>query len=158
MTKNILAFILLFVFFSCGRQKEDPAACVDPFIGTLGDGNVFFGASLPHGMVKLGPWVHYDKGGRTGIIKGFSHVHVSGMAGGGNGVPGGVLLMPSTEEGGKEISSRFRHDQERATPAYYRVLLDDQMLRNARLALSQGVALVVKEGLRLLGVSAPMAM
>lgn len=125
MTKNILAFVLLIAFFSCGRQKEDPAASVDPFIGTLGDGNVFFGASLPHGMVKLGPWVHYDKGGRAGIIKGFSHVHVSGMAGGGNGVPGGVLLMPSTEEGGKEISSRFRHDQERATPAYYRVLLDD---------------------------------
>jgi arginyl-tRNA synthetase len=39
-----------------------------------------------------------------------------------------------------------------------RVLLDDEELRNARLAISEGVAIVLREGLKLLGVSAPTSM
>ncbi|HKK66578.1 MAG TPA: hypothetical protein VJ946_00150, partial [Bacteroidales bacterium] len=71
---------------------------VDPFIGTEGDGNTFPGATLPFGMVKLGP----DCGDLTsnsgympeGKIKGFSHTHVSGTGGGPK--YGNVLITPVT--------------------------------------------------------------
>ena len=55
----------------------------------------------------------------------------------------------------------YLHELAALFHGYYnrnRVLLDDENLRNARLALSEGVAIVVREGLRLLGVSAPQAM
>ncbi len=41
---------------------------------------------------------------------------------------------------------------------HYRVLVDDQGLREARMALAKGVQIVVREGLRLLGVDAPHSM
>ncbi len=41
---------------------------------------------------------------------------------------------------------------------HYRVLVEDQVLREARLALAKGVQVVVREGLRLLGVDAPHSM
>ncbi len=55
----------------------------------------------------------------------------------------------------------YLHELAALFHGYYnrnRVLLDDPELRNARLALSEGVAIVLREGLRLLGVSAPTAM
>ncbi len=55
----------------------------------------------------------------------------------------------------------YLHELAALFHGYYnrnRVLLDDEGLRNARLALSEGVAVVLREGLRLLGVSAPTAM
>jgi len=131
MMKKIPALILLLTFSFCVRQNEEPVALVNPFIGTLGAGNTFFGASLPYGMVKLGPWVHYDKEGRAGIIRGFSHVHVSGMAGGGNNVPGAVIFMPFTgrESGEGSYTSHFLHKNEKAAPESYSVLLDDHGIK-----------------------------
>ena len=41
---------------------------------------------------------------------------------------------------------------------HYRVLVEDQDLREARLALVKGIQIVVREGLRLLGVDAPHSM
>ena len=55
----------------------------------------------------------------------------------------------------------YLHELAALFHGYYnrnRVLLDDEGLRNARLALSEGVAIVLREGLRLLGVSAPTSM
>ncbi len=111
-----------------GLAEKDYTALVNPFIGTVGSGNTFMGPSLPYGMVKPGPYLSYMSKNAPGTIYGFSHMHVSGMAGGGNGVPGEIIFMPFTgnqavTEG--KYQSIFSHNNEKATPAYYSVLLDD---------------------------------
>jgi predicted alpha-1,2-mannosidase len=64
---------------------NDHAADVDPFIGSDWFGEVFVGATMPFGMVKVGPDVRdygYRKGFQsTGDIRGFSHLHLSGGSG-----------------------------------------------------------------------------
>ena len=122
-------------------------AAVDPFVGTGGEGHTFPGAVLPFGMIQLSPdtqikprkeaygWAagyRYDD--RT--IVGFSHTHFSGT---GHSDLGDVLLMPIAgdvkfERGdaatpGSGYTSRFRHDDEIATPGYYAVTLDDYSIR-----------------------------
>ncbi|MEL4425013.1 GH92 family glycosyl hydrolase [Shewanella indica] len=112
---------------------------VDPFIGTGGKGKTFPGATMPHGMVQLSP-----DNGRTGwdwiagyfypdnIIAGFSHTHLSGT---GAGDLYDISFMPLTRpfirtqtEGGPEtgtIVSHFSHEEEQASPGYYKVRLKD---------------------------------
>jgi predicted alpha-1,2-mannosidase len=72
---------------------------VYPFLGVDWGGNVFVGAALPFGMVKLGPDMEsfdsrpssfgYLSGGR---ILGFSHLHLSGAS----GKYGNILVAPVT--------------------------------------------------------------
>lgn len=90
---------LAFVVFTANAQS-DLAQYVDPFIGVDGGGNVFPGACVPFGMVKVGPdcgnkdWnAGWD---RDGNIHGFSNVHVSGTGGGCK--YGNVLFAPITGE------------------------------------------------------------
>ena len=78
---------ILFLSYCTNSTKKDYAAKVNPFIGTVGSGNTFLGPVLPYGMVQLGPISHYAKDMNSGTIYGFSHTHVSGMAGGGNRAP-----------------------------------------------------------------------
>ncbi|PFH46413.1 glycoside hydrolase family 92 protein [Amanita thiersii Skay4041] len=66
---------------------SDPASLVNPFIGTTKGGHVFPGATLPHGMVKVGmdtdsPGNHagYD-GDAQFNVTGFSQLHDSGTGG-----------------------------------------------------------------------------
>ena len=69
-------------------------------IGVDGGGNVFPGASVPCGMVKVGPdCANRDLCpgyGSQGPIWGFSHTHVSGT--GGAAKYGNILVMPTTGE------------------------------------------------------------
>jgi len=116
---------------------------VDPFIGTGGHGHTFPGATLPFGMVQLGPdtrltgWdgcsaYHYS----DDILYGFSHTHLSGT---GCSDYGDVLLMPVTGEvrlgqcadgdPATAYCSRFDHASEKASPGYYSVFLDDYGVR-----------------------------
>ena len=122
--------------------EDDPCRHVDPFIGTGGHGHTFPGATLPWGMVQLGPdtenerWdscggYHYDD--RT--IMGFSHTHLSGT---GIGDLLDVLVVPATgplrlvpgaldhPDGG--YRTRYDHRDERAEPGYYRVMLPDHAI------------------------------
>jgi predicted alpha-1,2-mannosidase len=140
---------------TANRSQQEPeelpapdlARHVDPFIGTGGHGHTYPGATVPFGMVQLSPdtrltgWdscsgYHYsdDK------IHGFSHTHLSGT-----GVPDycDVLLMPQvaphvdparpidrfqrgpSPEANKAPPQRFDKKTERASPGYYRVVLDD---------------------------------
>jgi predicted alpha-1,2-mannosidase len=72
---------------------------VYPFLGVDWGGNVFVGAAVPFGMVKLGPDMEsfdsrpssfgYLSGGR---ILGFSHLHLSGAS----GKYGNILVAPVT--------------------------------------------------------------
>jgi predicted alpha-1,2-mannosidase len=63
----------------------DHAGDVDPFIGTDWFGDIFLGATVPFGMVKLGPDLHgygQRKGFQSfGEVRGFTHLHLSGGSG-----------------------------------------------------------------------------
>lgn len=111
----------------------DLIAYVDPFIGTQGPGNVIPGPTLPHGMVKLSPDTleepgsidAYDWG--TSRIEGFSHTHLEGPGGSQNGYSE-LLFLPvagplNTDL--TQVASAYSHDNEEASPGYYRVFLED---------------------------------
>lgn len=97
---------------------------VNPFIGTQDNGNTFPGASAPFGMVQVSP----DTGGEGGydysqsLIHGFSQTHLSGV---GCPVVGELPVMPTTgavtTTDPTAYRSGFSHDDEEATPGYYRV-------------------------------------
>jgi len=132
--------LLILALFAC--RKEDvpgvkmPVEYVNPFIGTDYFGNVFPGASLPYAMIHPSPDTHnegwlYRKGYvyTDDNIIGFSHTHGAGSG-------GEVLLMPTVHQkiqlvpGDKDnpdtgYRSRFSHDEEEASPGYYRVKLLD---------------------------------
>lgn len=97
---------------------------VNPFIGTKDDGNTYPGAAVPFGMVQLSP----DNGHNVGYdydrtsVRGFSLVHLSGV---GCGLGGPLPTLPttgaitSTDYG--QYALGFSHDDEEASPGYYRV-------------------------------------
>lgn len=107
-------------------RGRDYASYVDPFIGTEGDGNTFPGASMPFGMVKLGPDCG-DRGSNPGYragatVRGFSHLHVSGTGGGPK--YGNILVFPFT---GELTVTDYGSGStaEHAEPGYYRTSLDN---------------------------------
>jgi len=131
---------------ACGLHAapaNSPAAAVNVFIGTGGDGHTFPGATRPFGMVQLSPdtqvrhfrqsypWAAGYRYEDDSIL-GFSHTHFSGA---GHADLGDVLLMPYSgdtklEPGYPErpfsgYRSRFKHQDERAEPGYYAVRLQD---------------------------------
>ncbi len=133
---KILKF-LLFLFTiislnSCSNPtNKNYSYLVNPFIGTVGSGNTFLGPVMPYGMVQLGPYSRYEKDMNSGTIKGFTHTHVSGMAGGGNAARGNVNFMPVILDKKQNFESHFRHSDEEASPGYYGVLLDDYHIKVA---------------------------
>jgi predicted alpha-1,2-mannosidase len=119
--------------------NENPIVFVDPMIGTSAQGHTYPGATVPFGMVQLSPdngrsgidWYsgyHY----RDTVIVGFSHTHLSGTN---FGELNDILFMPSVgavsfsedviDFPRRDLRSRFSHDNEGASPGYYRVLLAD---------------------------------
>ncbi len=123
-TKHIFLVLTLVVLWGCSAGNKDLTSKVNPFIGTVGSGNTFLGVVAPYGMAQLGPWHSYAKDGKTGTLHGFSHTHVSGMAGGGNTPRGHVVFMP-VKPGAEKYSSSFSHSNEVAHPECYSVHLDD---------------------------------
>ncbi|HTR43505.1 MAG TPA: GH92 family glycosyl hydrolase, partial [Pseudomonadales bacterium] len=105
-----------------------------PLVGTGGHGHTYPGATVPFGMVQISPDTRIDGwDGCSGyhysdsVILGFTHTHLSGT---GATCLGDVMLMPTVgdihlEAGtpGNGYASAFSHDQETATPGYYRVFL-----------------------------------
>lgn len=147
MKRNLIKFFnilfLSFILFSCKHstliQNSNLTSYVNPFIGTGGHGHTFPGASLPFGMVQLSPDTRLDGwDGCSGyhysdtVIYGFSHTHLSGT---GVSDYGDILFMPTIGEpllnnGSNKGSaygytSSFSHDNEFASPGYYKVILDD---------------------------------
>lgn len=145
MKYSYSVFILLYLLAACSSEKavnvEDGGILnyVDPFIGTDGHGHTFPGATVPFGMVQLSPDTHlegwdwcsgYHYTDRS--IIGFSHTHLSGT---GRSDLMDVLLMPTVGEvklvpGSREnpdegYRSRFSHQEESASPGYYKVKLLD---------------------------------
>ena len=128
----------------------DYTSYVNPFIGTSKMGHVFPGATAPFGMVQLSPQTNFEvmfnEDGkynsetyeycagyqhRDSTIIGFAHTNLSGT---GHSDLGDFLVMPTTgdlildplktKEGGKGFYSTFLHNNEEASPGYYKVELD----------------------------------
>ena len=97
---------------------EDFSKWVDPFVGTVGDGNCFPGACRPFGMVQPNPdtseKVHcggYKFDDET--IRGFSQTHLNGT---GRPAMGDVSILPVAESKLKVESEKFKVKRgERAT-------------------------------------------
>jgi predicted alpha-1,2-mannosidase len=140
--KFIAAVALCAALHACCQERggapESLTAYVDPYIGTGDHGHVFLGASVPFGMVQLGPtnitegwdWCSgYHISDST--IFGFTHTHLSGTGIGDlcdisfMPVVGNVKLakgVASDPESG--LYSLFSHDRETVRPGYYAVHLD----------------------------------
>ena len=110
---------------------------VNPFIGTGGHGHTFPGATLPFGMMQLSPDTRFDGwDGCSGyhysdsVIYGFSHTHLSGT---GVSDYGDLLIVPQNGKprvdpgysSRRGYKSKFSHSNEKASPGYYSVTLDD---------------------------------
>lgn len=113
---------------------------VDPFIGTGAHGHVFPGATTPFGMVQLSPnngvsgwdWCSgYHSSSNQ--LAGFSHMHLSGT---GIGDLADILITPTTKLVESDTSangrnfithyfSKYSHEDEKASPGYYSVKLDN---------------------------------
>lgn len=105
---------------------------VDPFIGVENKGNTFPGVSLPYGMVKLGPDCYRRETNSgyhpTGDIWGFSHTHVSGTGG---GPKYGNVLLTATMGRLNIIDYSSPRKNEKASPGYYSVDLEDYSINVA---------------------------
>ena len=81
------------------KPAVDYTRNVDPFIGVDWGGNTFVGSAIPYGLVKVGPDMETFDGRRSGfgysssgVILGFSHLHLSGA----QGKYGNILVAPVT--------------------------------------------------------------
>ncbi len=141
--KSILTNILILTNLTCFAQKADYTKMVNLFIGTYKDGQTFPGAAYPFGSVQLSPDTRKEGllscGGYyypDSMILGFSHTHLSGV---GEPEYRDVLFMPtvgkiklqSGKEGirGSGYQSSYIHNEEKAWPGYYSVVLSDYKVR-----------------------------
>ena len=131
---NLLLMLCCLSAILQAKDQKDYTQYVNPLVGTDFHGHTYPGAVAPFGMVQLSPdtrltgWdgcsaYHYS----DTLVYGFSHTHLSGT---GCSDYGDILLMPVTGYKHEAIRndlyrSAFRHEEEFATPGYYRVLLDD---------------------------------
>ncbi|SEP06571.1 GH92 family glycosyl hydrolase [Amycolatopsis saalfeldensis] len=116
---------------------SDPAAYVDPLIGTgsgggsVGEINNFPGPAMPFGMMQFSPDTQGSYAGyqyHSDQIRGFSLDHASV----GCTAFGDVPILPVTGDVGAapwDRTEHFTHDGEQAAPGYYAVTLADSKVR-----------------------------
>lgn len=144
---KLLIVLLVLLNYGCSEKEEnsnhnsenDYTVYVNPFVGTGEHGHTYPGATTPFGMVQLSPDTRMQNwDGSSGYhnsdktILGFSHTHLSGT---GESEFCDVLFMPTVGNiqivSGDEDNSKtgyrsiFSHDNEEASPGYYKVSLDD---------------------------------
>ncbi len=144
--KQIIFTTIFFLFLSSNLlAQKDLVQYVNPMIGTGGHGHTYPGAVVPHGMVQLSPdtrlegWdgcsgYHYS----DNYIYGFTHTHLSGT---GCSDYGDILLTPMSgtpSPDNKVYGSLFSHANEKASPGYYAVKLDDDNI-NVELTTTERV-------------------
>lgn len=141
--KKLLLSVCAFSLTLATLRAGEITKYVNPFIGTGAidgglSGNNYPGATSPFGMIQLSPdtseapnWGDasgYDYNRLT--IFGFSHTRLSGT---GASDLIDVTLMPTSSG---RTSSAFTHDEEKARPGYYQVMLKDENI-NAELTTTQ---------------------
>lgn len=147
----LVIVVLLCVVITKAQDTRDYSSFVNPFIGTGSvdslslSGSNFPGAVFPFGLVQLSPDTEYAPEDpcsgydyADSVIFGFSHTHLSGT-----GVADlfDFLFMPYSGEiqwnaviENKDVSengysSAYSHENEAASPGYYRVLLSDDAMQ-----------------------------
>jgi predicted alpha-1,2-mannosidase len=156
--KSIAAAALLIASSAAtGQRSNDPAALVNPFMGTTNGGNVFPGAVMPFGMVSFSPeetplpgsgLIVAAPGGyewRSNGVRGFGLAHVSGSGCAGAG--GDIPVMPVTREiktspslAPNLYSAYLDHSKETASPGSYSVQLGNGAGVDLAATLRTGVA------------------
>lgn len=141
--KKLLLSVCAFSLTLATLQAGEITKYVNPFIGTGAidgglSGNNYPGATSPFGMIQLSPdtseapnWGDasgYDYNRNT--VFGFSHTRLSGT---GASDLIDITLMPTSSG---RTSSAFTHDEEKARPGYYQVMLKDEGI-NAELTTTQ---------------------
>jgi predicted alpha-1,2-mannosidase len=160
MKKKQLLVLCTILIISCSKQadilknKEKLSiSYVNPFIGTGGHGHTYPGATVPFGMLQVSPvngisgwdWCssyHYS----DSIAIGFSHLNLSGT---GIGDLADIIFMPINKEvnllanpqsrDSISYKSSYRHQNEKASPGYYQVFLEDHNI-NVELTTSKRTA------------------
>ncbi len=99
LSVSCVPLLCLVTYAATQPAQKDYTHNVDPFIGVDWGGNTFIGSAVPYGLVKVGPDMETFDGRRsgfgyssTGVILGFSHLHLSGA----QGKYGNVLVAPVT--------------------------------------------------------------
>lgn len=151
---KLFTLILFLALYSCSNNKgvvseNDLTRWVDPFIGTGGHGHTFPGAVLPFGMVQLSPdtrtegWdacagYYYD----DKAILGFSHRHLSGT---GMTDFADILFTPFVDQLALDADTlkqyyplSFSHQNETASPGYYKVVFDNKITAELTATLRSG--------------------
>src|SRR5680860_1542865 len=153
ISKNWVLIIVAGIAFSCQGQHtskkdqretvfaDNPVQYVNPFIGTapLTDpkeigytppegwrvwaGLTFPGSSLPNAMVQASPITEYGSGAgyeyEDTEILGFTHTNK------GHWDLCNIPVLPLSKEAGDPYKSTFNHANEKASPGYYEVVLED---------------------------------
>ncbi|SEL68060.1 GH92 family glycosyl hydrolase [Parapedobacter koreensis] len=132
MLKRLSTSVIFIALCTWSWAQDSLISYVDPFIGTGGHGHTFPGATVPFGMVQLSPdngrsawdWCsgyHYS----DSLIAGFSHMHLSGT-GIGDWLDISVMpLIAPLDDTTTFVQTQFSHDNERASPGYYQVTLEN---------------------------------
>lgn len=162
LMKNTLVILAAAFLSMLPLTAQKPSEYVNPMIGTDGMGHTFPGACVPFGGVQLSPDTDNVPHNIDGVyqkatykycagyqysdstIVGFSHTHFSGT---GHSDLGDILLMPSTgevkldpgtaQDPDSGYRSRFSHENEKAAPGYYEVLLSDSGVKAQLTATSR---------------------
>ncbi|GAA3246796.1 GH92 family glycosyl hydrolase [Dactylosporangium siamense] len=135
----------------------DPAAFVDPFIGSARDGNTWPGAVRPYGMLSWSPTSTRGDQTSTGAangyqydvtrIRGLSLTHLNG-AGCNPGAAGDVPILPfasavdsspSADSTDAKYATNFSHADESAKPGRYTVKLADGVRADLAVTARAGV-------------------
>ncbi|MER7282499.1 GH92 family glycosyl hydrolase [Dactylosporangium sp. NPDC000244] len=135
----------------------DPAAFVDPFIGSAHDGNTWPGAVRPYGMLSWSPTSTRGDQTSTGAangyqydvtrIRGLSLTHLNG-AGCNPGAAGDVPILPfsstvdsspSADSTDAKFATNFSHADESARPGRYTVKLADGVRSDLAVTARAGV-------------------
>ena len=108
-------------------KSEDFARWVDPFVGTVGNGNCFPGPCRPFGMVQPSP----DTGTKVtcggykftdATIRGFSQTHLNGT---GRPAMGDISILPVVRGQEVGVSVGYEKPSEVAEIGYYAVTLEN---------------------------------
>ncbi len=132
--KKHLPVVIALLIAGCAQESKTPYDYVNPFFCTSGDhGQLFPGAVVPFGMVKLSPDTYpsgLDHKAHTGYnylderIMGFSHIRLGGEGCEGSG--GNILVLPMYGKASlqpAEYASRYDKQSETAQPGYYKTTL-----------------------------------
>jgi predicted alpha-1,2-mannosidase len=120
----------------------DPAALVNPFIGTTNSADDFPGADVPFGMVQWSPDTPSRPSGggyeyNDSSITGFSLTHISGP---GCGAAGDIPILPTVGAINTGATDAFSHSNESASAGYYSVGLSNGVTTQLTATTRTGMA------------------